>query len=286
MKALKNHLLDPKVMQKVMGGPASDDEGDKDVPEADELEEEALDNRKIVIYVYVEKGYNSKKKSVTYEDRARGPVDCVVSDGFTGLLSALGEAAEVSSYRLEVKSISFKPEKPANAKLLPLSNQKGFEAMVASVFQGKKTDMVNIHVYMKPPKAAAATAVRRFTLAHCVFSHIIQPWNAVAGAPGPDEHSAPTSEEDMGPQQSRVSFNHTLSEHFFHVLQGAVDDKVMRFITEIDRVHPVGKCLEHPTIQCFFDPITRLHFNIDNVTGRPRKLSWAVSIVRSSFFAS
>jgi hypothetical protein len=63
------------------------------------------------------------------------------------------------------------------------------------------------------------------------------------------------------------------------VLQGALDESLRKEMSEIDKAYPIGQCPLHPTIQCYVHVATSLHFNVDNIKGRLRKIAWAMEIV-------
>jgi hypothetical protein len=156
MKNLGRALMDPKVMNKVLGGTgltSDEDETDQlvdDEPEDDETQDQPEDLRTLTVWVNVESG-TDKRKKVLYHP-PRGPVDCTLASGFNGFLQAVAEAVEVATYRLEAKSITYKPESPARAMPYPIQNQKGFDAMVKAVFKKSSDSEKTINIYMKPPK--------------------------------------------------------------------------------------------------------------------------------------
>ncbi|KAJ7868808.1 hypothetical protein B0H14DRAFT_3583633 [Mycena olivaceomarginata] len=215
-----------------------------------DFEDEDLKEFEIVLHVFpqVKKpaGRSGKSRAAKPEPVKFGPISANGGVDYDGLMGKFAKAMGTEVPFLNASSVEWRWMKPANSQFVPLRDTDGLKSMLKHINSPPKgASGDSIIVKMDAPVKRPAT------------QHMS--WSAPDAGPSSAFPSVDDYESgDDGPKK-KVPFDEGLEEE----------------MEKLAERYPPGVCSEHPTISCFHDRLTDLHFELD----RNRKIVWAAAIL-------
>ncbi|KAJ7823608.1 hypothetical protein B0H14DRAFT_2370044 [Mycena olivaceomarginata] len=214
-------------------------------------EHEDLKEFEIVLHVFPQikkpAGRIGKSRAAKPEPVKFGPISANVGVDYDGLMEKFAKAMGTAVPFLIASSVEWRWMKPANSQFVPLRDEDGLRSMLKHV--------------NSPPKGASGDS-------------IIVKMDAPVKQPATQHMS--WSAPDAGPSSALPSVDDYDSGDDGPKKKVPFDEGLEEEMEKLAERYPPGVCSEHPTISCFHDRLTDLHFELD----RNRKIVWAAAIKR------
>ncbi|KAJ6549184.1 hypothetical protein B0H10DRAFT_2242995 [Mycena sp. CBHHK59/15] len=224
----------------------------KAAPVDEDSTDDNLKEFEIVLHVFPQvkrpAGRNGKARAAKPEPVKFGPISATIGVDYDGLMDKFAKAVGTEVPFLNTSSIEWRWMKPANSQFVPLRDEDRLKSMLKHI--------------NSPPKGASGNSIIVKMDAPVKKPTQHMSWSGPDAGPSSVLPSVDDYESgDDGPKK-KVPFDEGLEEE----------------MEKLAERYPPGVCSDHPTISCFHDRLSDLHFELD----RNRKIVWAAAIQRKA----